>query len=83
VLLTAEPSLQPYLQLFKRGFCVCLCVCVCVCVCAGALGSQRRVLDNLELELQGTVSHSTQMLGSKLSSSARSASGATHRAYSV
>lgn len=56
----------------KRLFllmCVCVCMCVhmcmymCMCMCDNACGSQKRVLDPLELELQEVVSHRLWVLG--------------------
>lgn len=56
---------------------MCMCVSLRVYVChmyAGACGSQRKVSDFLELELQEVVGHPMWVLGTKSRSSAREVS---------
>lgn len=82
--------LEIFLSSLTPMWCVCVCVCKFVCACAdarvsvslcenvhlsiGAHGSQKRVLDFLELEFQVIVNLLAQVLGTVLKSSARTAS---------
>lgn len=65
-------------KLFKDLFYFKNYVYVCASVCAGALGTQKKTLDLLELELPVVVSHPMSKLGNELGSSARIVSAVNH-----